>query len=185
MNGEVLSFGEVAADKVTDLSLIGIESNGRFELHEVITKTTEENNRLGLAVCRSFLLPEKIITLSFWTDMDKKVFIPTNAVYIKDFVVVDPKETEAVCSSSVAEADLKFVHVEKVVHFYGEKRVASGKIKYALIHGKNKFDANEVNAMSGAMLKRCNTHAIFGVKAIARRIRQLRRLGYKEKTMLK
>ncbi len=104
MNGSVVTFGELDADKVEENCLIGLERDGAFELHEVITKTSEGNNRCGLLICRSFLEPEKIKTLSFWTDMDKTVFIPALPSKIKDFVLV--KQTVAAQPADI-QSDLK------------------------------------------------------------------------------
>lgn len=183
MNGSVVTFGELDADKVEENCLIGLERDGAFELHEVITKTAEDNNRCGLLICRSFLEPEKIKTLSFWTDMDKTIFIPALPSKIKDFVLV--KQTVASQPADI-QSDLKHVNIMQHVDFFCEKKMASGNYKFVLVHRQsNKAKSMMyIEGMSGKPLNRFYPRSITA-SDLARHKRRLARLGYVEKTLSK
>jgi hypothetical protein len=183
MNGNVVNFGDVTADVLPDGSLIGLDNNGHFELHEIITKTIEVSGRVELVICRSFLNPEMIATLSFWTDMDKKIFVPLVPASIKDFVIIDAETKNS--AGSAGQADLSHVAVLKEVVFYGEKTMANGKIKFALVHRSSKGARTYecISAMSGNKLNRSNTMTRGVYRRIDLDVERLKRLGFKEKNM--
>jgi hypothetical protein len=183
MHGSVVTFGELDADKVEENHLIGLEKDGAFELHEIITKTAESNNRCGLLICRSFLEPEKIKTLSFWTDMDKTIFIPALPSKIKDFVLV--KKDEEVASADV-QSDLKYVNIMAHVDFFCEKKMASGSYKFVLVH-RTSAKAKQMFYVEGISGKPIRHRYPVGMPPydLARHKKRLARLGYVEKTLSK
>lgn len=182
MNGNVVAFGELDADKVEENCLIGLERDGAFELHEVITKTVENNNRCGLLICRSFLEPEKIKTLSFWTDMDKTVFIPALPSKIKDFILVKQTATDR---PEAVHSDLRHVNVMAHVDFFCEKKMASGNYKFVLVSSTSSKSKQMfyIEGISGKPIKR-NPISI-NQAALERDKKRLARLGYVEKTFSK
>lgn len=183
MDGNIVSFGELDARKVQEGHLIGISNASSFELHEVITKTVEDNNRCGLLICRSFLEPEKIKTLSFWTDMDKAVFVPALPSKIADFVVV--KQTATTQPADV-QSDLKHINVLPHVDFFCEKKLASGKYKFVLVHRTSDKvkQMMYVEGGSGKPIARFYPRSITAYD-LARHKKRLARLGYVEKTLAK
>jgi len=183
MNGSVVIFGELDADKVEENCLIGLERDGAFELHEVITKTSEGDNRCGLLICRSFLEPEKIKTLSFWTDMDKTVFIPALPSKISDLVLV---KQIAKAQTADVQSDLKHVNLMPHVDFFCEKKMASGNYKFVLVHrSSNKSNKMMyVEGMSGKPINHRYPRSIIAYD-LARQKKRLTSLGYVEKALLK
>jgi hypothetical protein len=183
MQGSVVNFGELDADKVEENHLIGLEKDGAFELHEVIAKTAESNNRCGLLICRSFLEPEKIKTLSFWTDMDKTVFVPALPSKTKDFVLV--KQESGVVPADV-QSDLKYVNVMAHIDFFCEKKMAGGSYKFVLVH-RTSAKAKQMFYAEGVSGKpiRHGYPAAMPAHDLAGHKRRLSRLGYVEKTLSK
>ena len=184
MKGEVIPFGQIAPDKLVEKTLVGLEAEkGRFELHEVVTKVATGQDHADMLICRSFMEPDKIKTISFWTDLEKQIFLPEKAASISDFVFVAPLNTSALASDA-AQADLSNVILrgEKALVYYAEKTMSSGRIKFALIQqtGKN-FELYEL--MSGAVPRRSNPIKLYTKYDVECNTKRLSKLGYKEKQL--
>lgn len=184
MKGEVVPFGQIAPDKLVEKTLVGLESEkGHFELHEVVTKVATSSDHADMLICRSFMEPEKIKTISFWTDLEKQIFLPEKAASISDFVFIAPLNVAAM-TSDAALADLSKITLrgEKALVYYAEKAMSSGRIKFALIQqvGKN-FEIYEL--MSGAKPKFNQPTRLYSKYDVERNTKRLAKLGYKEKQL--
>lgn len=183
MKGEILNFGEVSPDRLQENNLIGLEHNGSFELHEILTKIVDDN-KPSMVVCRSFTQPENIKTLSFWSDIDRPIFIPEKAFTISDFVLIRSADIAGkVAAPEPKQADLSALGLTfdaSKVAFYGEKQLKSGKYKFSLILKKAKGSWMRYTAMSG---KSTWGYAIHNEYSLNNSIRSLKRQGYVEKTL--
>jgi hypothetical protein len=172
----------VSPDRLQENKLIGLESNGQFELHEVITKIID-NNRPSMVVCRRFVQPENIKTLSFWSDLDKPIFIPEKAFSISDFVYIKNNDSPESAATGPRQADISALclssNYAKNVAFYGEKQMKSGKIKFTLILKTSKNQWSKYTAMSG---KTSWPSPISSEYRLNSQIKLLVRQGYEQKT---
>lgn len=184
MKGEIIQFGQIAPSKLLEKTLIGIEADkSKYELHEVVTAVSTGSDHIDMLICRSFTEPDKIKTFSFWTDLEKSLFIPEKTTSISDFIYVAPLDVAA-ATSETAKADLKNITIrgEKNVVFYAEKTMASGRIKFALIQQSGKgFEIYEM--MSGAKPKLYMPRKLYSKYDVERNTKRLARLGYKEKQL--
>ena len=185
MKGELIPFGQIEPNRLIEKALIGIESEskGKFELHEIVTKVATEAGHADMLICRSFTEPDKIKTISFWTDIDRQLFVPEKQSSILDFISISPVSLEG-CSEEIGEADISRANFRgaKNLVFYAEKVMRSGKIKFAMIQSAGKaYDITEI--MSGATPRFSSVRKLYSKYDVERNIKRLKKLGYQEKKL--
>jgi hypothetical protein len=184
MKGEVIPFGQIAPDKLLEKTLVGLEAEkDKFELHEIVTKVATGADHADMLICRSFTEPDKIKTISFWSDLDKPLFLPEAPSSILDFIKVSPLKIPD-ATSDIGQADLSRISFrgEKALVYYAEKPMKSGKVKFALIQQVGKrFEIYEL--LSGARPKFNMPIQLYSKFDVDRDKARLARLGYKEKQL--
>lgn len=183
MKGEIVCFGQVEPSRLLEKHLIGIETGDQkgFELHEIVTKVATGSDHADIIVCRSFTEPEKVKTISFWTDLDKQIFIPEKKSSIFDFVHILPSSSP---SSDASAADISNIPYKgsKFLVFYAEKTMSSGNIKLVLIQRAGKY-FEMYECMSGKKPRYNVGHKLYSQGEVDRNVKRLEKLGYKVKQL--